>query len=170
MTFAVKVTGHVESVVHAELPALVDSLVASGITAGDSSLWGPAVEDEASRRLGWVQAVSVSRPLVPEITALRDDLLAEHLAMRPEEVAQAIAEHGSLIAMIEASRGPQGQGRTLIPYEIPELSDFEAWLADNEILDPEGPDKIFEPLGKRKGLIRRWRWPRRLSWRRRKAG
>ncbi|MBN9212707.1 MAG: glucose-6-phosphate isomerase [Microbacterium sp. 71-36] len=77
MTFAVKVTGHVESVVHAELPALVDSLVASGITAGDSSLWGPAVEDEASRRLGWVQAVSVSRPLVPEITALRDEFVAQ---------------------------------------------------------------------------------------------
>jgi len=77
VTFAVKVTGHVESVVHAELPALVDSLVASGITAGDSSLWGPAVEDEASRRLGWVQAVSVSRPLVPEITALRDEFVAQ---------------------------------------------------------------------------------------------
>lgn len=77
MTFAVKVTGHVESVVHAELPALVDSLVASGITAGDSSLWGPAAEDEASRRLGWVQAVSVSRPLVPEITALRDEFVAQ---------------------------------------------------------------------------------------------
>ena len=101
------------------------------------------------------------------ITALRDDLLAEHLAMRPEEVTQAIARHGSLIAMIEASRVPQGQGRTLIPYEIPELSDFEAWLADNEILDPEGPDKIFEPLGQRKGLIRRLHWPRRLTWRRR---
>ncbi|MDF2046537.1 glucose-6-phosphate isomerase, partial [Microbacterium sp. Kw_RZR3] len=63
MTFEVKVTGHVKSVVDAELPGLVGSLVASGITAGDASLWGPAAEDEASRRLGWVQAVSVSRPL-----------------------------------------------------------------------------------------------------------
>ncbi|MCT2087135.1 glucose-6-phosphate isomerase, partial [Microbacterium enclense] len=65
MTFAVKVTGHVKSVVDAELPGLVGSLVASGITAEDPTLWGPAAEDEASRRLGWVQAVSVSRPLVP---------------------------------------------------------------------------------------------------------
>ena len=77
MTFAVKVTGHVKSVVDSELPDLVGSLVASGITAGDPTLWGPAAEDEASRRLGWVQAVSVSRPLVPEITALRDELAAQ---------------------------------------------------------------------------------------------
>ena len=103
------------------------------------------------------------------ITALRDDLLAEHLAMTPDQVTQGIKEHGSLIAMIDANRGTQGQGRTLIPYEIPELSGFEAWLAENEILDPEGPDKIFEPLGKRKGLIRRWHWPKRLKWRRRKS-
>ena len=77
MTFAVKVTGQVKSVVDSELPDLVGSLVASGITAGDPTLWGPAAEDEASRRLGWVQAVSVSRPLVPEITALRDELAAQ---------------------------------------------------------------------------------------------
>ncbi|WP_278101510.1 glucose-6-phosphate isomerase [Microbacterium proteolyticum] len=77
MTFAVKVTGQVKSVVDSELPDLVGSLVASGITAGDPTLWGPAAEEEASRRLGWVQAVSVSRPLVPEITALRDELVAQ---------------------------------------------------------------------------------------------
>ncbi|MFS0793720.1 glucose-6-phosphate isomerase [Microbacterium sp. 1P10AE] len=77
MTFAVKVTGHVKAVVDSELPGLVGSLVASGITAGDPTLWGPAAEDEASRRLGWVQAVSVSRPLVPEITALRGALVAQ---------------------------------------------------------------------------------------------
>jgi glucose-6-phosphate isomerase len=77
VTFSVKVTGHVKAVVDSELPALVGSLVASGITAGDPTLWGPAAEDEASRRLGWVQAVSVSRPLVPEITALRDAFVAQ---------------------------------------------------------------------------------------------
>ncbi|MCC4250116.1 glucose-6-phosphate isomerase [Microbacterium testaceum] len=77
MTFAVKVSGHVKSVVDAELPELIGSLVASGLTAGDATLWGPAAEEEASRRLGWVQAVSVSRPLVPEITALRDRLVAQ---------------------------------------------------------------------------------------------
>lgn len=77
MTFAVKATGHAKAVVDSELPGVVGSLVASALTAGDPTLWGPAAEDEASRRLGWVQAVSVSRPLVPEITALRDSLVAQ---------------------------------------------------------------------------------------------
>ncbi len=100
MTFAVKVTGHVKAVVDSELPGLVGSLVASGITAGDPTLWGPAAEDEASRRLGWVQAVSVSRPLVPEITALRDALVAQGVtrvvlagmggsSLAPEVIARA---------------------------------------------------------------------------------
>lgn len=76
MSFDIHLSGHVKSVVDATLPALVSSLVASGITAGDPSLWGPAAEAEASRRLGWVDAVSVSRPLVPEILALRERLHA----------------------------------------------------------------------------------------------
>lgn len=74
MSFDIHLSGRVKSVVEATLPGLVSSLVASGITAGDASLWGPAAEDEASRRLGWVEAVSVSRPLVPEILALRERL------------------------------------------------------------------------------------------------
>jgi glucose-6-phosphate isomerase len=76
MSFDIHLTGHVKALVHETLPSLIADLVASGITAGDSSLWGPEAEAEASKRLGWVQAVSVSRPLVPEIEALRDQLRA----------------------------------------------------------------------------------------------
>lgn len=94
------------------------------------------------------------------ITRLRDEFLAEHLGLQPDEVAQGVARHGSLIAMIEDSLRPQGQGRTLVRYQIPELNGLEAWLAENEILDPDGPDRIFEPLSKR-GLFRGWHWPRR---------
>ena len=76
MSFEIHLTGRVKSVVEQTLPALVADLVASGITAEDPSLWGPDAEEEASQRLGWVQAVSVSRPLVAEITALRAELVA----------------------------------------------------------------------------------------------
>lgn len=79
MSFEIHVSGHVKDVVEQTLPGLVASLVASGITAGDADLWGPAAADEASRRLGWVEAVSVSRPLVAEITALRAELVAQGL-------------------------------------------------------------------------------------------
>lgn len=77
MSFEIHVSGHVEGVVEHTLPGLVDSLVASGITAGDAELWGADAAAEASRRLGWVQAVSVSRPLVAEIEALRGQFAAQ---------------------------------------------------------------------------------------------
>ncbi len=91
------------------------------------------------------------------IVAIRDGLLAEHLGLPVDQVAAAVAEHGSLIATIEALRVREGQGRkTLVPYEVPDLTAVETWLADNEVLDPEGPDEMFEVFSKR-GLFRRWR-------------
>jgi glucose-6-phosphate isomerase len=74
LSFEIHVSGRVRQVVEHTLPGLVDSLVASGITAGDADLWGPEAAAEAAQRLGWVQAVSTSRPLVPEIETLRADL------------------------------------------------------------------------------------------------
>lgn len=97
------------------------------------------------------------------LTDIRHDLLAEHLGVTPDKVAAHEKALGSMIAAIEELRG---QGRTLIPYELPELSETEKWLADNEILDPEGPDAIFEPLSQR-GLFRHWHFP---HFRRRNMG
>lgn len=99
MSFDIHLSGHVKSVVDETLPGLVASLVASGITAGDASLWGPEAEEEASHRLGWVEAVSVSRPLVPQIEALRQSLAAKGVtrvvlagmggsSLAPEVIAQ----------------------------------------------------------------------------------
>ena len=99
MSFDIHVSGHVKSVVDETLPGLVASLVASGITAGDASLWGADAEEEASKRLGWVQAVTVSRPLVPQIEALRQQLAAKGVtrvvlagmggsSLAPEVIAQ----------------------------------------------------------------------------------
>lgn len=76
MSFEIHVSGAPKEAVERVVPTLVADLVASGITSGDASLWGPAAEAEASKRLGWVEAVTVSRPLVAEIEALRADLLA----------------------------------------------------------------------------------------------
>nr|WP_208382614.1 glucose-6-phosphate isomerase [Microbacterium ulmi] len=92
-------SGHVATVVDETVKGLVDDLVASGVTAGDPTLWGLAAEEEASARLGWVQAVTVSRPLVAEIAALRADLVAQGItrvvlagmggsSLAPEVIAQ----------------------------------------------------------------------------------
>lgn len=85
------------------------------------------------------------------IRAIRDDLIAEHLALPPERVSVVFAERG-LIAGIEELRDKPG--RTLRPYVTPNLNDVQAWLADNEILDPEGPGEMLEPMTA-PGLFRR---------------
>lgn len=99
MTFSIHVSGAAEAAVERTLPTLVADLVASGITGGDPTLWGPEAESESAKRLGWVNAVSVSRPLVPEILALREELNAKGVdrivlagmggsSLAPEVIAQ----------------------------------------------------------------------------------
>ncbi|MFS0893915.1 glucose-6-phosphate isomerase [Microbacterium sp. 179-I 3D3 NHS] len=99
MTFAIHTSGAPRTAIDETVPSLVHDLVASRITGGDATLWGAAAEQEASIRLGWVEAVSISRPLVAEIVALRDDLRARGVtrvvlagmggsSLAPEVIAQ----------------------------------------------------------------------------------
>ena len=77
MTVSIAASGDAARAVETVVPQLVADLVASGITAQDPELWGPDAESEAAERLGWVEAVAVSTPLVAEITALRESLAAD---------------------------------------------------------------------------------------------
>ena len=74
MSVRVAVSGDAAEAVDRIVPQLVSDLVASRITGGDPSLWGPEAEAEASRRLGWVEAVATSRPMVEDILELREKL------------------------------------------------------------------------------------------------
>lgn len=80
------------------------------------------------------------------IAQIRSDLLAEHLGCNEKQVRAIFDKTKSLITTIETLRGG---GRTLRPYEIDNLSDVEKFLADNEVLDPEGPEPAFELLAGR---------------------
>ncbi|MGE7206902.1 phospholipase D-like domain-containing protein [Sphingomonas sp. NPDC019816] len=100
-------------------------------------------------------AVEPDSAAAQRIAAIRDDLMAEHLGLPPAQVTETFARTGSLIATVEVLR--EGGGRTLRPYEIPDLSSVEEWLADHEVLDPEGPEEMFEAISERKGLFRRLR-------------
>jgi phosphatidylserine/phosphatidylglycerophosphate/cardiolipin synthase-like enzyme len=91
-----------------------------------------------------------------QIVALRDDLVAEHLGAAPDEVSEAYRETGSLIKTIEQMRAG---GRSLYPYEPPPLTQAGTFLAETELLDPEGPERTFEPLTGRRRLFRRLRRP-----------
>ena len=86
------------------------------------------------------------------IATIRDELIAEHLGVDADTVSEGIAARG-MIATIEALRGPE---RSLVPYLIPNVGAVTAWLADNEVLDPESPDAMFEGTT-HKGLFRRLR-------------
>jgi glucose-6-phosphate isomerase len=77
MSFRISVSGDAADAVRRTVPGLVADLVASGITAQDAALWGPDAEAESEKRLGWTEAVAVSRPLVAEIEALREQLEAD---------------------------------------------------------------------------------------------
>ena len=76
-TLSYDATGAARQAHEQHLPALLEERVATRIFAKDASLWGPDAEAEAAVRLGWVEAATVSQPLVADILALRDALRAE---------------------------------------------------------------------------------------------
>jgi glucose-6-phosphate isomerase len=63
-----------EAAFAAQVRQLVADRFASRLAAKDHTLWGSAAEEESAKRLGWVDLSATSRPLVAEITALRDQL------------------------------------------------------------------------------------------------
>ena len=84
MSFRIAVSGAAAEAVRNNIDALVADEVASSITALNPSLWGPDAEAESAIRLGWTESVAISRPLVADIVALRDELRAAgvtHIAL-----------------------------------------------------------------------------------------
>ena len=88
----------------------------------------------------------------PVIARLRHQLLAEHSGLPAESVADLLARHGSMAAMIDSA--PK-TGKRLEPFALRPLTDAEKAVADNALLDPERPEEMFEPIGGRRGLFRR---------------
>ena len=97
-------------------------------------------------------ALDANADTPPAMTALRHRLLAEHLDCTPEEYAAAEQKHGSMVDAIEALVGP---GKSLDLLEMEELGDADEFIASNELLDPESPDAMLDPIHKR-GLGKSW--------------
>lgn len=91
------------------------------------------------------------------IRALRINLLAEHCDTSDEAMASLLEWNGGSMhaAIAEATR----ENRRLRPLELRELNAVERELADNEALDPEHAEDLFEPFST-PGLFRRLRKPR----------
>ncbi|MFE4229050.1 glucose-6-phosphate isomerase [Arthrobacter sp. NPDC056886] len=76
-TLSYDATGAARQAHEQHLPALLEDRIATRIFAKDHTLWGPDAEQESAVRLGWVEAATVSQPLVGGILELRDALKAE---------------------------------------------------------------------------------------------
>jgi hypothetical protein len=49
------------------------------LAEGDATLWGPEAQPEAAVRLGWLEATGVSRPLLPRLRQLINEMAGEGL-------------------------------------------------------------------------------------------
>jgi phosphatidylserine/phosphatidylglycerophosphate/cardiolipin synthase-like enzyme len=97
-------------------------------------------------------ALDANRDTPAAIAEVRTRLMAEHLDVTLEVMAERFEQEGSLIAAIEAL---SGSGKTLDPLDLVPPGPLDAFIAENELLDPESPDAIFESMSKR-GLRKRW--------------
>ncbi|WP_336028991.1 phospholipase D-like domain-containing protein [Geodermatophilus sp. FMUSA9-8] len=120
--------------VHAKVTCLDDRLLRIGSSNLNNRSMGLDTECDVS-----IEARN-GEPREEELRAavlgLRHRLLGEHLGVEPERVAAAVEEHGgSLVRAIDALMRPTG--RSLVPFEPPELDPVERFLAETELLDAE---------------------------------
>ena len=151
--------GGADIYVHAKVSILDDRLLRVGSSNLNNRSQGLDSECDVIVDAG----LAANRGSEAAMTALRYRLIAEHLGCEPGEVAAREKEKGSMIATIEALRGP---GKSLDLLEMEELSDVQVALAENEVLDPESPDEMFEPFGKH-GMAQSWAKGKALIARRR---
>jgi glucose-6-phosphate isomerase len=59
---------------HDAYESLLAAQAGARLVAKDSTLWGPQAQAEAAIRLGWLDTFERSRPLVPQLAELRDEL------------------------------------------------------------------------------------------------
>lgn len=114
-SLGLQATGAALEAVDRHVPTLVEDGVATRLAQKDSTLWGPAAEEESSQRLGWMGLVPASRELVPQITALRDQLHAEGITR------VVLAGMGGSSLAPEVIAAASGAGLTVLDSTDPEM-------------------------------------------------
>jgi len=134
--------------VHPTLPERGDALtVHAKVLIVDDRLLRVGSANASNRSMGLDTECDLSLESTPErdltrgIAHARNDLLAEHLGVKTEEVEAAIRDRGSLVQALDALAGGD---RTLAPLE-PELSDWvDELVPDAKLFDPERPIALEE--------------------------
>ncbi|MCZ2860623.1 phospholipase D-like domain-containing protein [Blastococcus sp. VKM Ac-2987] len=119
--------------VHAKVTVVDDRLLRIGSSNVNNRSMG--LDTECDLAIEMVEGRPGADRLAETIVGFRDRLLAEHLGCTPEDVVAAIADTGSLVQGIERLRRPTG--RSLVPFEPPELGPADRALAESEVMDPE---------------------------------
>lgn len=125
--------------VHAKVAILDDRLLRVGSSNLNNRSQGLDSECDVV-----IDAALPSNRHTPEVmTTLRHRLIAEHLDVAPERYAIEEASRGSMIAAIEALRGP---GKSLDLLDIEGMGAAEDFIASHEILDPENVEEMLDPI------------------------
>lgn len=145
--------------VHAKVSIMDDRL----LRIGSSNLNNRSMGLDSECDVTIDAALPANKDTPPEIQKLRDKLLAEHLNVKPEQIAQRYEECGSLLQVIEEFRGP---GRSLEWLDMTKPSELDQYIAENELLDPMSPDQMFEAPGQSR---MKSYFKKRFSWRKKKS-
>ena len=151
--------GGVDIYVHAKVAIVDDRLLRVGSSNLNNRSMGLDSECDVTIDAG----LAANRDVGPAITALRHRLLGEHLGCTAEQFAEAEGQSESMVDAIEALRG---SGKTLELLDMKSLGATEEFIAANELLDPESPDAMLDPIAKR-GLAKSWARGRAFLMRRR---
>ncbi|WP_420367808.1 glucose-6-phosphate isomerase [Curtobacterium sp. L1-20] len=157
MTVSIAASGDAARAIDSVVPRLVTDLVASGITAQDPELWGPAAETEASKRLGWVEAVSVSRPLVDEVVALRESLRAggvDHVVlagMGGSSLAPEVITRTSGVALTVLDSTDPAQVRAAVEHEL-ERTVLVVSSKSGSTLETDSQRRVYEQAFRDAGI------------------
>lgn len=142
--------------VHAKMMIVDDDVLRIGSANLNNRSMG--LDTEADLFIDAQRPVNNRAEVRAAIRSLRHRLLAEHCGITPEAVPALLEKHGSMAGMIAAM--PR-EGKRLEPFQLRELTATERTVADTELLDPERPDELFEPMRRRRGLFRRGGFLRR---------
>jgi len=130
---------HTALMVHAKVMVIDDTF----LRVGSSNLSNRSMGLDSECDLA-IAADARDQDLQKRIAGIRSRLMAEHLDCTTDDVAAALADHGSLIAAIESLRDGE---RTLEPLEVAVPPEVDRWVPESQLLDPEkpvSPDKLLD--------------------------
>jgi len=135
-------TGETPIYVHAKLMIVDDEILRIGSANLNNRSLG--LDSECDTVLDATRPHNAGRGLEERIREIRISLLAEHCGADEAEMRAALEEHGTMQGAI-AALGFSGR-RRLRPYVPPTKNEFQEWLAESGMLDPERPSGILRPF------------------------